>query len=327
MIRSHISAGFGKAADRRSLILLLYLVGLAIAVLLAVPVFRAIDGIFGSSGFSAELANRFDIILWIDMLEKGGSAFAATIRQFFWAIPLFIIWKVASQVGLVFALEDDGQGSFWEGVSRYTLRGLLLALIYLLLGVISMVVLWVILTVVIKGMGEPGQVWTGLVIGPLLSIVILAMFDMMHDYARMHLVLRERGIWESFLSGSFYPVRRLSALLLYKFWFLIGGLLWLLPFWLDGAFAKTTIAGMFGAFLVQQAAIFVRHGVTVGWVGSQISYFEANAEIIIEPPESAESAGLPEQAESTESAERTGNEAGGETGEDAGEDNFRSPTS
>ena len=59
MIRSHIARGFGKAASRRSLILLLYLVGLGIAALLAVPVVRTIDTLFGSSGFSPEMAERF----------------------------------------------------------------------------------------------------------------------------------------------------------------------------------------------------------------------------------------------------------------------------
>lgn len=285
MIRSHIARGIVKAASRRSLILLLYLVGLGVAVLLAVPVFRVVNTLFGSSGFSGELAHRFDIVLWMDMMEKGGTALAATLRQFFWAIPLFLVWKVASQVGLVYALKDDGKASFWEGVSRYTLRGLLLAAIYLLVGGALVKILWVILVAIIKGLGEPGQFWTAMVIAPLLSIVILASFDVMHDYARMRLVLRGDGIWKSFLSGSFFPIRRLSAQFLYTLWFLVGGMLWLLPFWLDGAFAKTVVAGMLGAFLVQQIVILARHGVTVAWIGSEVSYFEANAEILTEAPE------------------------------------------
>ncbi|MFV1981657.1 MAG: hypothetical protein ACC655_10920 [Rhodothermia bacterium] len=302
MIRSLIARGIAKAASRRSLILLLYLVGLGVAALLAVPVFRAVDTLFGSSGFSAELARRFDIVLWMDMLEKGGTALAGAMRQFFWAIPLFIVWKVASQVGLVYALKDDGQASFWEGVSRYTLRGLLLALIYLLLGGFAIAILWIILVLIIKGQGEPGQFWTAIVIGPILSIVILALFDLMHDYARMRLVLRRDGIWRSFLSGSFFPIRRLSALFLYKVWFLVGGVLWLLPFWLDGVFAKTTIAGMLGAFLVQQIVILTRHGATVAWIGSEVFYFEANAEALIEPADDAVSEGP-----GPDSVEPTGN--------------------
>ena len=199
MTRSHIARGFTRATSRRSLILLLYLVGLGLAALLAVPVFRTIDTLFGSSGFSAELTEQFDIVLWADMMGEARGWLGAVLRQFFWAIPVFIVWKVASQVGLVYALKDDGQSSFWEGVSRYTLRGLLLALIYLLLGGFVVIVLWIILVAVLKGLEEPAQFWTAIVIGPLMSIAILATIDLMHDYARMRLVLRGDGIWSAFL--------------------------------------------------------------------------------------------------------------------------------
>ena len=292
MIRSHIAQGFRKAANRRSLILLLYLVGLGIAAVLAVPVVRTIDAVFARSGFSPDLAGRFDMVLFLDMQEVAKGWIGTVFTQFYSIIPLFIVWKVASRVGLVHALKEDGQASFWEGVSRYTLRAVLLAVIYLLLaGAVLTGLWWFLLEPVLASLEEPGQFWTAVVIWPLLSIAILATFDLMHDYARIRLVLWGEGVWTAFVSGSIWPIRRISAIFLYKFWFLVGLAIWLVPFWLDGAFAKTTIAGMIGAFLLQQVLVLARNGVTVSWIGAEISYFEEHAEIV-EPQAVTDSTGV-----------------------------------
>lgn len=283
MIRSAIASGIRKAARRSSLIVLLYFVGLALAALLSVPVFRAVDLLFGESGFSPELARRFDVVLWADMIEKGGSALAAAFRQLMWAIPLFVIWKTASHIGLMHALHGDGQWSFWEGVGRFTLRGLPLAMIYLFVGSVAIVVLWIAVAAVADGLSEPGRFWTYIVIGPVLTVLVAATLDLMHDYARIQLVLRGAGVWESLIAGSIWPAKRLSALFLYDAWFAAGAALWLVPFWLDASFAKVTIAGMLGAFLLQQVAIIARQAVTVGWIGAEVSFFEALAEPASEP--------------------------------------------
>ena len=96
----------------------------------------------------------------------------------------------------------------------------------------------------------------------------------MHDYARMYLVLREATVWDSIIAGSIWPFRRLSAVVMYNFWYLLAAALWLTPFWLDYALAKVTVAGMLGAFALQQVAIFARTGGSVAWLGAQVSLFE-----------------------------------------------------
>lgn len=292
MFGYHIKEGFGKAAHRRSLILLLYLATLGLAMILAVPVFRGVDLAFGTSGFSRELAEKFDVILWVNALKGLGSTLSATISQFFWAIPLFIVWKVASQVGLVHALQGQADKPFWEGVGRHTVRGLGLAVIFLLLALFLVVAVWIVLGGLLSGMDDPGlswtpqQYWTVMAVGPAITILILAALDLMHDYARMHLVLRGQGIWESFIAGLGWPFRRFSAVAVYGFWLILGAAFWTLPFLIDYVLAKTTTGGILGAFALQQIAILVRNGVSVGWIGSEVSLFASQIDNVEENAQS-----------------------------------------
>lgn len=257
---------------------------LGLAAILAVPVFRAVEIVTGNSGFSPDLASRFDLVLWWDIMDQTGPVLAAAFRQLIWALPLFLVWKAASQVGLIHALKDDSEASFWEGVARFTPKALGLTLLYMLLGVLAVGALWTTVASVSSSLGSPGlmwtpaQFWTLVVVGPLATVVILAILDLMQDYARMHLVLRGKGIWDSFVLGSSWPFRKLWAIALYKIWFFAAAVVWLLPFWVDGRFSKTTIGGMLLAFLVQQVVIFLRQGVSVAWIGSETACFETLAE-------------------------------------------------
>jgi len=279
MTGSFVSVGIKKAASRRSLILLLYSTGLAIAALLSVTVFRVLAIEFGNSGFSGDLAKQFDIVLWADLLaEDGVSGLAAAVRQFFWAIPLYMVWKVASQVGLIHALSRDAHASFWVGVEKYTLRAIPLALLYLVVAVILTVLVWVIVGAFTVNAGEVVVFWGNIVFGPLATIGVLGMTDMMHDYARMSLVLHGSTVWRSWRKGMTWPVGRFSVILLYKFWFLVATVFVLLPTGIDYVMAKTAFGGIVAAFLLQQVALLLRNGVTVAWIGSEVSLFDEHVE-------------------------------------------------
>jgi hypothetical protein len=133
----------------------------------------------------------------------------------------------------------------------------------------------------------------------------IAQLDVMHDYARIHLVTRG-GIWRSLIEGSIWPLKRLSALVMYDLWYFVAAVLWVLPFALDLALPKVTIAGMIGAFLLQQVAIFARTAVSVGWIGSEVFYFEERAEPEPEvEPVTEETEFQSSEAESPESTSET----------------------
>jgi hypothetical protein len=157
-----------------------------------------------------------------------------------------------------------------------------MALAFMLVATVALGFLWIVLMALIRGSGEVGSFWLSLVVGPLLTAMTIAQLDVMHDYARIHLVTRG-GIWRSLIEGSIWPLKRLSALVMYDLWYFVAAVLWVLPFALDLALPKITIAGMIGAFLLQQVAILARTALSVGWIGSEVYYFEERAEPEPEP--------------------------------------------
>ncbi len=296
MFGSSIRAGFGHIKARPGLSILLYAFNIGVAALLAIPVFMILSNEFAGSGFSADFAQRFDIVLLWDAMESAGSALQAIIRQALWAIPLFILWKVASSVGLIHALSGNGQGAFWTGVGRHTLRALGLAVLYLLPLLILVGIVSVIIGIVAEGQGEVGTFWIQWVTWPAIVITLVAIVDLMHDYGRMHLVLNKNTIRQSWWRGIKWPFVNGTASWIYVFWFVIAGALWFVPFVLDTNAAAATAGAMWGLLLLQQATLFFRSAASVGWMGSEVAFFEAKGPL--EPaPDSLDAPLEPTEAE------------------------------
>ena len=64
-------------------------------------------------------------------------------------------------------------------------------------------------------------------------------------------------------------------MLLYAAWFLVAALLLAAPAFLDAAFTAGTAGTIWLLFGLQQALLVLRAAVTVGWLGSEVAFFEA----------------------------------------------------
>ena len=89
---------------------ILYAINLAVGIILSIPIFVAFAAAISDSGFSPEMSEQFDIALWADMLEETGPIFQILMGQLIWMIPLIYIWKVASSVAVVYAVQGSGEG-------------------------------------------------------------------------------------------------------------------------------------------------------------------------------------------------------------------------
>lgn len=274
MFIQSVKAGLVALRQRPGLVFLLYGVNLAIAFVLAVPLYSALSGITGETGFGPELAAGFDAVLWADILEKAGPVFRALGAQLFWMAPLYLVWKVAAGVGLAHALRGRGR-SFWQGVGRYTGHGLLLALgfVPLLLGLgLALVLLGVLAGILWEG--EVGTFWWNVVLLPALLVGGLALLDLMHDYARIALVVDDRPVRSAFKTGVRWPFRHRAALVVYGFWFVVAALLLAAPVLPDLSTAAATAASVGLLFLLQQLFLMLRAATTVAWIGSEVALYE-----------------------------------------------------
>ncbi|HMB89313.1 MAG TPA: hypothetical protein VKP65_00610 [Rhodothermales bacterium] len=276
MIRQSIAAGLAGIRRRPGLIALLYGMNLLLAFVLSVPVYFALQEAIGPTGFGEDLARSFDVVLWADILEKAGDVLQAIPFQLLWMVPLYLLWKVAASVGLIHALRGEQIRPFWEGVGRYTGRAFLIALLYIVLfaaGIVGIIVLTLILNSVWPG--EVGTFWVNFVIVPTAFISMVAVLDLMHDFANIALVVEEKPVLQATLRGLRWPLKYGRASWLYLAWFVPAALLLLLPTVLDMTLTAGTGLAIFGLFLLQQLLLLLRAAMTVGWLGSEVAFFEA----------------------------------------------------
>lgn len=275
MILQSIAAGWRGIRRHPGLVALIYAMNLVMALILSVPVYIGLGSTVGVTGFGQDLARGFDVVLWADIVEKASDILRALQFQLLWMVPLYLVWKAAAAVGLIHALRGDQVRSFWQGVGRYSAKALLLGIGFLILtlaGGVGIVIVVVVLVAVWPG--EVGTFWTGLVIAPTLGISLLAMLDLMHDYARIALVVDDKSAWQALLGGLAWPVRHGRASWLYLAWFVPAAVLLLLPTLFDMTATAATGAAIWGLFLVQQVLMALRAAVTVGWFGSETALYE-----------------------------------------------------
>lgn len=275
MIVQSIAAGFRSIRRRPGLVVLFYAINLVLAVVLAVPVYIVLESTVGPTGFGQELARSFDLTLWADILEEVSDLLAALQIQLLWMIPLYLVWKAAASAGLIHALRGDQGRSFWQGVGRYTAKALLVGLGFVILAGIGLVGV-VMLAVVLSAFwpGEVGSFWITFVFAPTLVISVVAVLDLMHDYARMALVVDDQSAWNALLTGLMWPLRHGQASWLYLAWFVPAAALLLLPTLFEMNAAAATGFAVWGLFFIQQVLLLLRSAVTVGWFGSETALYE-----------------------------------------------------
>ena len=275
MLQDAIRAGFTGIARRPSLVVLLYAVNGLLAFVLSVPIYNALADVVGPTGFGPDLARAFDVVVWADVMEQAGTTLGAVAVQLLWIVPLYLLWKVAASVGLIHALMGSRVRSFWQGVGRYTGRALLLALLYgLLLAGMGLLVAGLVALLDLVWDGEVASFWIYGVIAPTLLITALSILDLMQDYGRIALVVEERPVRSAWKAGVVWPFRHSKASLLYIVWFALSALLLALPTLLDMSFTAATAGTIWLLFGFQQLALLARAAATVGWIGSEVAFFE-----------------------------------------------------
>lgn len=259
---------------RWGLIVLLYVINFVVAFLLALPVYLAAVEHVGPTGFGPDLIERFDLGLWRSIIEDFGSAFSTIGFQLLWLLPVYALWKTASHMGVIYALHNGAIWPFWRGVGYYTGRGLLIGIVFL-----PVKILWIVFSFFVASLlssawsGEIGTFWVMFVLLPVLVLTGLAVLDLFQRYARMALVIRHDSFGQAISAGVSWPFKYGAASYLYLIWYSMALLAMVVTFWLNAILHVGTSAVLV-AFLIQQASMFTRAAITVGWIGSEVSLFE-----------------------------------------------------
>lgn len=274
MIIQSLTRGIRQTRRRWPLIALVYLMNLLPAFVLAAPVYALLADTVGGTGFGADLAEGFDLVLWSDVMAELRPGLSAATAQLLWIVPLYMLWKTAAYAGLIHALSIDGR-SFWTGVGRYTLRALLLALAFLL-AVVTLIVLAAGVVFIISRFwrGEDSIIWLNLVVLPTLLLGGLGVLAWMHDFARIGLVLEDQRVRDAWRTGTRWPRRYGRSIWIFGGWLGIAGLLAFLPTLLDLETAAATVPGIWALFVGQQLFLVLRASATVGWVAGETAFFQ-----------------------------------------------------
>jgi len=274
----YIKSGYDSARERPALSAIVYVGNLIMGLILSIPVFIALSTATSESGFSEEMAGEFDLALWADMLESSGPLLQTLVSQLLWVLPLLFVWKMASSAGLVHAQSEGGGKSFWTGVGRYTGKATLLGMLYMVPTVVVLVLV-VLVAALLSGVltGEVGSFWVQFVFTPIALFLGVAFIDMMHDYGRIELIVGKKGVMDSWLAGFKWPLHSSNANSIYIGWMVLGMVFLILPFILD-----VSMGGLFLAFIVQQILLFGRAFITVGWINSEVAFYEDTVPAAVE---------------------------------------------
>lgn len=275
MIRSALRTGLRRVRQRPGLVVLVAVVHLGAALALSVVVAGVAEAALAGTGFGAVLAREFDLVLWHDVIERYGSLLGTLAQKALWLLPLAWAAKVLLRVGLVYALGRGGDRPWTEGMRRYGVRALLLALLY---G--AVLALWFVGTLLVGLLanllagGIVSVVWINVVAVPALLVVGVVLVDLMHDYGRTALVLDRQHVLPAWRTGAAWPWRHRPAVGVYAAWFVVGAALWGVPLLLDATLPAATTGGVWALVILQQIVFAARAAVTVGWLGSEVAVYE-----------------------------------------------------
>lgn len=273
-----LRAGLDAIRRRPRLAALIYVVDLVAALLIALPIYVAVQSATSGTGVGERLAGEFDLMLWINIFEESGSGVLSSVWLLLWTLPLAIAWKVAAGIGLTHALRDGASRRFLTGVRRYFSKALVLALLLAAFGVIWTVIVAIGMAGVQAGIGGAAATyWINLVALPVALFLGLALLQFIHDQGRIALVRGAGGVLRS-LKGMRWAFRSGSAWLAYGAWGVLALLLGALPFLFDASATADTGLGVWSLFLAQQLLWFLLALCTVGRIGSEVAVAEARDE-------------------------------------------------
>jgi hypothetical protein len=267
--------GWRSAVRLWPVVLLLYVVDSALALLMALPPVSQLAAAYGNSAMAPEIAAPPSLDL---LVELSTSIDLANLPWLLYlTLPLLsAVLTTFLRGGVLGALAREPERFSWErffgDCFRHFGRLLILLLLYvpgLILAGLLFVALGLVATL---GSGAIPDPWDLAIYPALLGLLLMLLLAAV-DYARISLVLEpHRSVWRHGLAGFAFVVRRFPSVVLLA-----------LVFWLTIALPATLYPAMLGpwapfsgflpVFVVQQASALLASLHRVAMLGAQTSLF------------------------------------------------------
>lgn len=273
-IQQGLIAGLVGLRSRPELAAVVYAGNLLFALVLSVPLVRTVRDIVDGSGFGNDLAARFDLIVWADILSAARESLVAQAGHLLWLLPLYAIWKAALSAGLLHALQGNRTRPFLQGAGRFLLWSIVLGVVYLVLLFLGILAVLMLTGLIGSAWRSPVAVlWIGIAT-LVLSGLLVATLGLMRGVSRAALVIGKHNVLSAVAIGLVWPFRHGVIVLVYAVWAAGACLAILLPLMLEGAVTAATTTSVVVLFAVQQVSLLGRAAVATGWYGSLAGWYE-----------------------------------------------------
>lgn len=287
----HFAKGFKNTGMTARMVLLLFVINLAFALILAVPMYQSLKGSFGNSLVGDRMAEGFDALWWEEFndqsegLEKTFTPFIigkgavlnnleGLVQMKFFELPpavlifglLYIILHTFLAGGILTTFKSDSphfnMTSFFSGAGTWFGRflGIMLISWVFLIGGVGLLHQWfasLVANMSRSSLSEVGPFWLTLALDAVI-LFLLFFFQMVFDYVRIDMVLTEkRSVIHSVLKGFGMVFKHPGSTLgLYYLIFIVNIAMTVVYILLRGLIPDTAVWGVLIAFGVQQLFIF-----------------------------------------------------------------------
>ena len=257
---------------------LLYSLNGLLALLCTLPLLKLLDEKLGKSAVLQEILPDFDYAVYNDVVHQFGEAISVILDQSWTMIILFFLLSVFTMGGILRSFQKIEKPfsfrMFWAGGAYYFWRILRLTIYFLLIHfILFSAAIGLFLSFLEGGPGtfenEYYVIQVASFIFPVYLLLTMILL-MIQDYAKIHLVERDKGFLFSTIWQSVGLVLRKmgSVFFLYLLNFITFGLV-ALAYWLFNKNGKIMDeATILGAFVIGQLFIFFRIGSKLMNLGS-----------------------------------------------------------
>lgn len=278
--KAYIS-GFQKSVKSPRMLFLLYFSNILMALILALPFMSFLKNSMGSSRLLENALEGFDFTVFSNLTFYNADGISVIIGNIKWLLIAFFLLSVFLTGGIINILNKDkfSTSQFFSGAAYNFFRFLGLNLIVLFFQIIFALIVYIPMGIILDGVGQGDYTELNyyyiVIISFVIHMLIFLLISMIGDYAKFHLVLKDRfNIFKGFWKGVRYVFKNfLKTYFLYLFLLFIPAVIMYVYLYFSKDIKMATGIGILIVFAMQQGFIFLRSFLRVWILASEFNLY------------------------------------------------------